>query len=200
MARDLTSGYRTALAAAQKYVGILVEIAYDTPLRVWSGPANLSWDSKTWAGLGDFASMSAITEKIGARADMMKLTLNGVPLDRVALALADTSQGREVNIWAALFTLVEGVWTVIPDPALIAWGETDVHEIIEDDESETYSIEVAVETPLARLTLINALRYTVADHQRLFPGDLFFEYAPQVAEQVLFWPTAEPASAGLRTA
>lgn len=199
MARQQTSAQRAALSAKVKYVGLLVEIAYSpTPLRVWTGYGSIAWDSKTWAGIGDFGSMSAVTEKVGARADMMKLTLNGVPSDKIATAFAEGNKKREVNIYIATFSVSAGVWSVIDAPDIIAWGETDVHEIVEND--PYCSIEVNVETPLARLAIINCLRYTLADHQRLFPEDLLFDAAEKVAEQVLYWPNIEPASASAAAA
>ncbi len=193
--RDVTTAQANALAAKVKYVGLLCEVDYSpTPVRVWTGRGNITWDGKTWAGIGRLGGISAIQEKVGARAGNMTLKINGVPSENLESALADTSQGREVKIWAATFTVAGGVWTIIDAPVLLQWGETDVHEIIEDDGSN--SIEVSVPTMLARIALLQVLRYNNADQQRLFPGDRFFEFTEQVANQTLYWPYPEPQGAG----
>lgn len=194
MARTLTTAHKTHLTAKVKRVGLLVEIDYTpTPVRVWTGRNNITWDSKTWTGLGEFGSISAITEKVGVRAGSLKLTLNGVPSASIARSLDDAQQKRSVKIWVATFTESGGVWSVVADPNRMEWGETDVHEIIEDEGN--YTIEVMVETPLSRLQLLSVLRATSEDQARHFPGDTFFDFAPQVAEQVLYWPDVEPSAA-----
>jgi hypothetical protein len=187
--RDLTQPQKDALAAKVKRIGLLVEIAYPTPVLAWSGRGDVVWGTKTFHGVGAFGGITAVEEKVGARAGQVLLTLNGVPSDRIADALDNASAGREVQIWVALFNLVAGVWSIVASPNRIIWGDTDVHEVIEDD--RTCTIQVAVETPLARLTVLSVLRYCLADHQRVFPGDRFFEYAPQVANNTMWWPTPD---------
>lgn len=192
--RTLTTAQKTQLAAKVKYVGLLVEIDYTpTPLRVWTGLGNVSWDSKTWTGIGTLGNISVITEKVGIRAGKVTLTISGVPSANKEIALDDASQNRSVKIWVATFTVAAGVWSIVDAPNLIERGETDVHEIIEQgSEKDTCSIEVTVETPLSRLSLLSVLRYTHEDQQLDFPGDRGFEYAAAVAEQVLYWPDPEP--------
>lgn len=194
MARNLTTAHKTQLTSKVKRVGVLVEIDYTpTPLRVWSGHHDITWDSKTWTGLGELGSISAITEKVGVRAGSVRLTLNGIPSAAIARSLDDAQQNRSVKIWVGTFTESGGVWTVVADPNRMEWGMTDVHEIIEDEDRHT--IEVTVETPLSRLQLMSVLRVTTEDQARHFPGDTLFDGAAQVAEQVLYWPDAEPSAA-----
>lgn len=194
MARNLTTAHKTQLTSKVKRVGLLVEIDYTpTPVRVWTGRDDITWDSKTWKGIGDLGSISVITEKVGIRAGTLKLTLNGVPSSAVANALDDAQAGRSVKVWVATFTESGGVWSIVADPNRMEWADTDVHEIVEDDGK--YSIELNCETPLSRLTLLNVLRCTTEDQQRHFPDDTFFDFAVQVAEKALYWPTPEPSSA-----
>jgi hypothetical protein len=193
MARNLTTAHKTQLTSKVKRVGLFVEIDYTpTPVRVWTGQGNISWDSKTWVGLGDFGGISVITEKIGIRAGMIKLTLNGVPSANIANALDNAQQNRSVQVWIGTFSESGGVWSVVADPNRIEWGDTDVHEIIEDEGSCT--IEVSVETPLSRMQMLSIIRATSEDQHRHFPDDTFFDFAPQVPEKVLYWPTPEPTT------
>lgn len=189
--RGLTATMLSWVGFRVKRVGLLCEINYSTPLRVWTGPGNISWDSKTWQGIGALGGMSAVDEKPGIRTSHVDLTLNGVPSELIATALTDTAAGVEVTLWLAGFSVSMGTWTVLEDPEEIVWGLTDVHEIHEGDRFST--IKVIVETPAARLTTKNVLRYTSADQERLFPGDRGLEYAPNVANEILHWPAPEPA-------
>lgn len=201
MSRDLTPQMEAALAATKKYVGLLCEIAYPAPLRVWTGRGNLSWDDKLWLGIGRLGNVSAVEERLGTRANQVVLTLSGVPQEQLAASLADETP-REVTLSVALFTVDGGgVWSVVPDPEVLVAGETDVHEIVEEDPTAT--VRVYVDTLMSRLTTLSVLRYTVEDHQRLFPEEEFFEFAESVAEQVLYWPGPEPQrgmAAGVRGA
>lgn len=192
--RNLTTAHKTQLTAKVKYVGVFVEIDYTpTPLRAWTGLGDILWDSKTWKGVGALGGISAITEKVGIRAGKLTLTLSGIPAEHKTIALADTSQNRAVKIWVATFTVTAGVWSVVDAPNLMERGDTDVHEIIESgSDNETCAIEVSVETPLSRLSILSVLRNNHEDQQLDFPGDKGFEYAADVAEQVLYWPNPEP--------
>ena len=191
--RPMTSAQRAKLAAKVKYVGLFVEIDYTpTPLRAWTGLGNMAWDSKTWTGIGKLGGISVITEKVGIRAGKLTLTLSGIPSEHKTIALDDASQNRSVKVWVATFDVSGTTWTVVDAPTMMERGETDVHEIIEQGtENDTCTIEVSVETPLSRLTILSILRYSHEDQQLDFPGDRGFEYAAQVAEQVLYWPDPE---------
>lgn len=189
--RDLTSAMLTWVGLRRKPVGLLCEILYDTPVRVWTGRGNISWDSKTWQGIGMLGGLSAIEERQGIRAGTVELTLNGVPSEMLAAALSDTSAGADVTIWKAGFTGAWGSWSVIGDPEEIVWGEADVHEIIEGDRFST--VKLHVETPQARMTARKVLRYTPADQRRLFPGDTGLDDAANVANKTLHWPAPEPS-------
>ena len=189
--RNLTAAMLSWVGYRVKRVGLLCEIQYATPLRVWTGPQNIQWNSHTWQGVGALGGISAIEERVGIRSSHVDLTLNGVPSELIATALSDTEAGVDVTLWLGGFTVSMGNWSIIDSPVEIAWGQVDVHEIQEGDRFST--IKVIVETPAARLTTKNVLRYTTADQQRLFPGDRGLEYAARVANEILHWPAPEPA-------
>jgi hypothetical protein len=185
--RALTTAFRSAIAGATVRVGLLCLIDYpSTPLRVWTGQGDLAWDGHTWKGLGNLGSVSAIQERFGAQAGNITLTLAGVAPELRALALADASAGRSVRLWLAAF---DAAWAVIPDPWEPFAGTTDVHRILDG------TIEVNVETWLARLRLSRVSRYTHEDQQRHFPGDRGLEHGATVGNKPFYWGTAAPATA-----
>ena len=185
--RELTSGFKAAIAAGQVRVGLLCEINYpDLPVRAWTGIGDLEWNSKTWKGVGDFGSVSAIQEKTGPQAGNIKIGLSGVLSSMRALALENSSANCITTVWLAAFEETEGVWSVIDDPWKPFSGITDVHRIAAS------TIEVNVETWLARLKRAKISRYTHQEQQRRFPTDLGLEYAGDVAIAPFYFGSATP--------
>ncbi|MBW7896507.1 MAG: hypothetical protein H3C27_15475 [Opitutaceae bacterium] len=191
--RSLGSTFKTRVAAREILVGCFCFIDYPTtPLRAWSGTGDLSWNSQTWKGVGDFGGFSAITERVGPEAAATKLTLNGIKDELVNLALLDTSRLRLVELHLAVMTETAGVWAV-EDAWRFFRARTDVHRIIEGKEFHT--IEVALETFLATMRRPRVVRYTNAEQQRLYPGDRGMEYAGKINLTPLTWGAATPAAA-----
>jgi hypothetical protein len=191
--RPLGDTFKTKIAGREVLVGCFCFINYPTtPLRAWSGTVDLDWNEETWKGVGDFGGFSAITERAGPEASSTKLTLNGVKDALVNLALLDTSQNCLVELYLAAMTETEGVWAVA-DGWRFFRAYTDVHKVIEG--LEFHTIEVAVETFLARMRRPRVVRYTNAEQQRLYPGDRGFEYAGKINLTPLNWGVATPAAA-----
>jgi len=198
--RTLTDAFKTAIAASggTVNVGLLCEINYpDTPVLAWTGHGNITWDAKTWAGIGDLGDVTTIDHKPGPVAGHTKLTLNGVNSALVTLGLLETSQLSRVSLWLAAMTETTGTWAVIDDPLQIFRGIVDTHRIIEGDDYDT--IEVNVETFLARLTRQRIVRLTHAEQTRRFPGDLGEIYAGRISEGSLDWGMPIPAVGGRTT-
>lgn len=194
MRPNLTEDFLTAIAAGEVPLGVIVEIDYpSTPLRVWSGPTTLVWDSKNWLGVGDLGGISAVQEVAKLQASPMALELSGVPSSNVALALANTSQRRRATVWLASFTISElGVWSVIDDPYRVRRGWTNTHDGLIG--VKTASIKCNVEGPLTRLRKSPPMRYTHEDQQRQFPADTGNRYAGTIGDNPIYWGTAAPSA------
>lgn len=188
--RSLTTDFKTAITPDQVSIGALVEIDYPTPLRAWSGVGELTWDGKTWAGVGGVGEFSAVVEKAGAEAGQMKLKMSGVDPVARARALLNTSASRGLRCWLAAFS-VDGadVWTVLPDPWKFFSGITDVHRV------HNGAIEVNVETVLSRLKYPKIARYTNEEQQRHYPGDTSMRHAGTISNKPFYWGTATPLPA-----
>lgn len=192
--RSLTTDFKSVVAGSEVLIGAIVELDYPvTPVRAWSGVGDLSWDGKTWKGVGSLGEISAIMEKAGAEAGQVKLTLNGVPAEARAQALQNTSVSRTMRFWLAAFSEdPSGAWSVLPDPWKVFSGITDVHRV------HRGAIEVNVETALARLKYPKVARYTHEEQQRHYPGDLGLQYGATVDGKPFYWgsPTPTPTYSG----
>lgn len=88
MTRALSPAFAEALASAElcPVVFSVGEFASGT-VRIWTGLGDVSWDGKTWTGLGGLLSFGAIQETNQVVASGTMLSLSAVPVDLVALAI-----------------------------------------------------------------------------------------------------------------
>ncbi len=192
--RSLTTDFKTAIASDLVRIGLLCEIDYPgAPLRAWTGQGSITWASKTWYGVGDLGGISAVQETTATQANNVIISISGISSANLALALADSSQRRRASLWLALFEEdVGGDWDIIADPWRIRRGWTDVHKILVS--GATAHIEVSVESVLARLRVARTRRYTMHDHQRLFPTDTGMRHRESIGRSPLYF--GGPAGAG----
>ena len=192
MARDLSASYLSAVDASTLRIAYIVLMDFaGGDVQLWSGVGNLSWDSLTWTGTGNFGGISAIEEARGVEAPGVQLSLSGIPSAMLALALTDTYQGRAVKVWQALF---DASSVLIADPALVFSGYMDVMEIA--DAGETGAITVACVGRNAELGRTRELRYTNQEQQRLFAGDRGLEYVAALQNKPLSWGVSGGGSSG----
>lgn len=82
--RNLDTSMAAALPNGSIMPAVLCELGLKSGMqRVWSGVGPLSWNSKTWSGLGEFCSMDAITEASAVIAEGTTVTLSGIGLSSI---------------------------------------------------------------------------------------------------------------------
>lgn len=194
MARDLPSAVATAIVQPVVKLAFFVEFQFASgAVRMWTGNGDKSWNSQTWTGAGDFGGISPVDETTEFGAAGLTFTLSGVPSSTVALALTDAYRGRNCKLWLVILDASDAV----VDSYQIFAGRMDVMTI--DDSGEVSRISIQVESRLIDLARARAQRYTDAEQQLKFPGDLGLQYVAKLAEKPLNWgvpaPTT-PAAAG----
>jgi hypothetical protein len=182
MARDLTAGVITQLQAASVEVGLLFEGEFASGwVRLWSGIGNLSWDSKTWNGVGTLLGISAIDETNEVRASGLTVSLSGIPSDLLAAALGDARSGKTGRVYLAFFS----GGAVVADPVLQFQGRLDVPAI--EDGPTTATISISYESELIDLERPRERRYTPEDQSIDYPGDLGFDYVAALQDAQITW-------------
>ena len=83
MSRTLSSGMSDEVVKAVVRPIYLVTMNFDnsespSELNVWTGIGDLSFNSKTYTGLGDLLSLSPIIETADISAEGLSITLTGV--------------------------------------------------------------------------------------------------------------------------
>lgn len=140
----------------------------------------------TYAGAAGLGTISEIVDSPG-EIKGLQFEMSGVPVENIALALADETivQGAPVTIRLAILSQSGQVLD-----APIDWtGRMDTMSILED--GATCSISATVESSAVDLLRGNALTTSNADQQFLYPGDRAFEYLLSQANVPIVWPTKQ---------
>ncbi|MDR9395869.1 MAG: hypothetical protein RI571_16425, partial [Roseovarius sp.] len=126
----MTQSVAEALDRADLQPAIFFEGEFPSGMvRIWTGPSPIDWDGKTWTGVGVLLGFGSLEETSDVVAAGTTVSLSGVPLDLVGLAIDEARQGQAGRIWLALLTEER---TVIADPVQAFTGRLDVPELQED--------------------------------------------------------------------
>ena len=218
--RGLTAATAAQFTAGQLYPVVFVEVKvapFGSPpeeyVRMWNGVGSIEWDSlnasppdpQTWTGAikadGDggftqIGTISAITETVQIRAEGVRLTLQGISPDAIAMALEDIITGYPVKVW---FGALTEAGAVIADPYQSFSGRVDGVSV--EVGGQSASISITCESDLIRLRIPNVRFWTHQDQQKEFPGDTGFSRVEELKDKRLNWgyPTGgavTPSGAG----
>lgn len=197
MSRGIDATNQAALAASVVEGAFFcsIETAIDT-LYFWSGIGTYSWNGHSWIGVGKLAKIVLPMETVEVQAQGMTLILNGIPSDLLESAIDEMVQGKPVDLWLATF---DSAGAVQGNPIQVEGGYVDAVSIDEGGEGST--IRVQVESEFIDMFRARIRRYTDADQQREYPGDLGFEYVAALQAKTVFWGgnpvvTPPPVSGG----
>ncbi len=149
------------------------------PVYAHSGVGNITFDSQTWAGVGDFARIALPAEQRGTAADSAAFSLVGVPDDLASLV---TEDARDITcaVWFGAVTERAGT-TLVGTPQEVFRGRGDQmrESIAASDLGRTRSLQLGATTgPSQRLR--SGLFHTSEQHQRSYPGDTLLRHAAGV--------------------
>lgn len=183
MARDLTASVVSEVDKDAVEPIVFAELNFSSGyVRVWNGVGDLSWDSKTWTGVGWLGQISSVSETTRIEAQGATLTLSGIPSELIATALGEYYQGRSCNIWLGF---VDSDGAVIADPIGPFGYIMDTMQI--DEGGETAEITIQVENKLRRLEQASNRRWTHEDQQIDYPGDIGFEFVASLQNKEITW-------------
>lgn len=184
MSRDVTSAALAEILAASKRPILLFEAEFlSGPINLWSGTGQISWDSKTWTGLGHLGGVSNIQDTVEFRATSATFTLSGIPQELLDLALGEFRRNKDCTLWLGF---LNDDWEVVASPAISFAGKMD-NPII-DEGATTSTIQIRAESRVLRLNEPNQRRNTNEDQQLDFPDDTGFQYVPEIQEKQVIIP------------
>ena len=181
--RTLSAAITNALATPGVALAQLIDMQLTAPLRVNTSGWDLVWAGNTYQGVAGAGRIDTIDDVPG-EIKGLKFELSGVPSSMVSLVLAEPVQGKLVNIYTAIFDTN----TQIIDAVLEWAGRLDVMSIAESNNTATVTVS-AEHIGIDLLRPGNA-RFSQQDQVRRYPGDNFFKYVVDQADQQIIWPAA----------
>lgn len=180
--RTLTAGVQAAIASAQMTTLMFVELNFASGyLRLTTAGHDVAWNGYTWTGVGLLGAVDAISEDAALQANGIRLTLSGVDSAIIAIALQEAYQGRAAKIWLAF---VSDVGAIIADPLLVFVGRMDTMQV---EDGEMATVILNLENELAAWDRPKIRRFTDADQQAEYPGDLGCQFVSEAAQRTVSW-------------
>lgn len=187
MTRTIPTALLNALSNAEIEPFYAVDLAFNTAnMRMWTGFGDKTINSQTYTGTGNLLSINGLEEASDLSAKGTTLTLNGLDSTIISRALTEEYQGRLVTIY----------WGVggVSDVVEVFSGYMDKMTI--QDDGETATIQLTVESRLITLERPNIRRYTSESHssvrtaKSLSGSDTFFDYVTQLQDKQIVWGRA----------
>lgn len=144
----------------------------------------VSWGGNTYQALSHFLGFDRITERADATVESLRLTLAGVDQTWVSTVLSANYVDRRVVIYKAF--LAPATWTLVVDPSAIFEGRISDASITEDPDSGKCEVGLDVSSHWIDWDRRSGRHTNHAEQQVHFPGDLFFEYASEINQQILW--------------
>jgi hypothetical protein len=188
--RDINA--TTATTSKADHVGIvtaMVRLGFDsgdvlaagTPFDIdydWDGDTN----DETFLGVGNLGEIRRLQESVDVQPYSIELALSGVAAANVSIALGETYQGRDCRVWMVF--LDQDSHAIQGAPLLAFRGRLDVMRL---RLGEFGRIFVTAHSRLADWARARIRRYTNADQQERWSGDLGLEFTEETSEKELLW-------------
>jgi hypothetical protein len=189
MSHSLETSQAAALAADHFMGAAFVRLDFAAPIFLSSLPYDMQWNDgtgiKTWKGAGNLGTISPVSENADLQATGVSLTLAGLDPSFISTALGEQYQGKAIQIWFC--PLNTGTGQLIGTPLRIYAGRIDTMDV---EAGETASITLTGEGRLVDFFRPRVARYTDAEQQARFPGDLGLQYVSSLQDKTITWGRA----------
>ena len=187
MARGLTTALNNQFIASSLNPFIAVSLDFeDDPINAWVGKGTITFGGVDYFGIGNLLSISSIEETQETKATNCEIALSGIPPDLISAALNTNYQGRTGIVYLGA---LDSSRAVVADPYAIFSGLMDIVTINENQESHT--IGVQLESRLISMERSKARRYTKEDQQIDFPDDKGFNNVAKLRDKKIQWGGGE---------
>jgi hypothetical protein len=174
-----SSIYNTITGSAYS-PAIAVDLLLPEPAYLWSGTDQRTFDGKSYIGTGNLGKISAYQSDATLAANGLTLSISGIPVELLGIALNTNYQ----NCTAIIKLLVFNAQGNYQGSQVIFVGMIDSATIARD--AETCTISLGVENHLITLDRPRITRYNNADQARIDPTDIGFEYVTKISQPMDF--------------
>ena len=181
---NLTVAMVAELDALQSRPAHLFECYFDDEtVRATDAFGAVSWGGFSYAADGELLDFDGISETLEMRAAQVRIVLSGVDQAWISRVLSKPYITRRIVVRLAM---LDSVWSVINDPAVLFDGEMRRPQIDEDPDSGTCQVTITCSHSASDVDNVSGRRTNDHLHQLLFPGDGFFKYAQQAQNQLVW--------------
>lgn len=181
--RALSAGGLTVIASPNPSMALLAELQLTEPLYLNSSSLNLDIFGTIYTGLHGLGQVERVEGRPGEM-PRLKLTMSGVPSDKLALAITEETYNRDAVLSLALFSAAGTLTDVI----VLFEGSCDVLAFADGPGGST--LQLSVESGATTLLRPSNVLYTDAAQRRINPNDRFLEYVTPSVEKRLVFPAA----------
>lgn len=185
MSRSLSGGFTTAIALPSVNLFPLLELQFASGTDYLCGLAHdVPWNGNTYLAAGGYMGLERIVET-ATQTEGLRIALEGSSAANVALLLTEKVQGRLVIVRLAALDAAgvpqvdANVWTGLMDSMVL------------NDDAQNCVVTITAEHMLAVWDRPRVVRFTDAQQQILYPGDLGLQYVEEMAEASIVWPGKE---------
>lgn len=191
MSRDLDTPLADAIAEQVVRPFLAIRIELPDPVYAWTGLGTLTFNDadgveREWIGAGGVGSIDTIGESTDGSATGIKVSLFEIPSDFRDDIADQAERGSLFEVYAGA---ANEAFQEIVGVQLIWKGRVDDYRIT--DGGDTLSVEITGESRGIDQRRPAQKKFTDEHQQRTHPGDLFFQYVPQMAEIPILWAKAE---------
>ena len=187
MSRGFPSNVLTALSA--QHVALVTFAKLEFPsgnLYLHNSIGTYTWGGEDWLGTGDLGEISEIEEGADVSPYKITLSLSGLDPDISAAALTEDYYLQPVTVYLGVLDFSDDL---IADPTIVWEGAMDQMTVSVGAESGDV-ISLTAESELARFNKASNLKYTNAQLQKDFSGDLGFDLMADIDGAKLRWGDA----------
>ena len=183
MARTLPTALSAELDAATLKPFYAVELGFDSgTLNFWTGYGDITANGETWTGSGNVLQISTSTENTDLSANGITLTFSGLDSSIVAISLTQNYRGRIAKVYLGC---LDADNQPVSDLYQVFAGRMDTMTITEN--GATASMTITVENVLIDLERARMRKYTDAEQQKRYPGDLSLENVAALQDRQISW-------------
>jgi len=184
--RTITTPMQTAIDADVIQWIWFVRLDFDGGTVGWNSTnRTITYDGFAYLGAGALGQIGAIQEEPGVKSSSIVVSLSGVTPEVIALMLAEPYLNRPAKIYAAIS---DSSWAF--DSSMCKLMFKGTMDMIEGIMGKEPSFSVTIKSRLGDWERSRSFKYTDADQQRLYTGDLGFNYVPQLSQRKIIWPRA----------
>lgn len=179
MTRQINAATIAALSGDNLNMATLVQIDFDTPIKVTNWARNVSALSTTFLSSSDLLEIDQISETSELQINSLNLTFSGVSQTFVSLFLTNNYIDVRTRIWTAVLSNAD---VVIGEPILIFDGRITGYGISDTDDTSTVAVEVA--SHWKDFDKTNGRKTNSNTQQLYFAGDKGFDFAADTVKDI----------------